>query len=137
VTVGNILNTIVWIFGLLVFAGYVYFVWQSGKRREREEAKLEEAQSNENLKSEGPLFKLYNEQLRIYQIETRGRARLSFTWAVVSMLVGFAVLAVGATLIVIHGKDGVLSGSALAAIGGSLSAFITKTLLDVHKVSLV
>lgn len=116
---------------------YVYQQWRTDRRRRHEEEKLIAAQSNENLWDEGPLFQLYNEQLRIYQNETRSRARNSFFWAIVAMMVGFAVLAVGAGIIVVHGQKGVLSGSALAAIGGALSAFITKTLLDVHKVSLV
>jgi hypothetical protein len=122
---------------LLLIAIMVSSLWYTDRRRKEEEDKLETAQSAEDLKDEGPLFKLYNAQLRIYQNETRGRARLSFAWAVFAMMVGFVVLAVGGSVIVVGGPNALLSGSSLAAIGGALSAFITKTLLDVHKVSLI
>lgn len=54
------------------------------------------------------------------------------------MTVGFFVLAVGGWRIVFGSTpNDVLSGGTVAAIGGALSAFITKTFLDVHKVSLM
>lgn len=114
-----------------------YLNWRADQKRKEEDENLRAAQANENLIEEGPLFQLYNEQLRIYQSETRTRARMSFSWAIFAMMVGFVVLAVGALLIITHpNQEGVLSGGSLATIGGALSAFITKTLLDVHKVSL-
>jgi hypothetical protein len=126
------------LFTVLYVALIIIYSWRSSKERREREDKLERAQSNEDLKEYGPLFKLYNEQLRIYQNETRERARQSFSWAIGAMMVGFGVLAVGACLIIFHpNQEGVLSGGSLAAIGGALSAFITKTLLDVHKLSLI
>lgn len=119
--------------------GAIFFIsWQSSQRRKKLEEKLETAQSDKALDYLGALFKLYNKQLAIYQNETRARAAHSFTWAVVSMMVGFLVLTVGGWRIVFGStQNDVLSGGTLAAIGGALSAFITKTLLDVHKVSLI
>jgi hypothetical protein len=128
-------GAVVVLVGTLVVGCFVN--WQTEQKRKEDDENLKAAQANQNLANEGALFQLYNEQLRIYQSETRTRARNSFFWAIFAMMVGFAVLAAGAILIVTHPtQEGVLSGSSLAAIGGALSAFITKTLLDVHKVSL-
>jgi len=81
------------------------------------------------------LFDLYNKQITNYQLQTQSRAYWSFLWAVLSMLAGLFIMIWGGWNIV-SGKaiDHVLSGSVISAIGGAVSAFITKTFLDVHRV---
>jgi TRADD-N domain-containing protein len=91
------------------------------------------------------LFELYSTQIDKYQAQTQGRATLSFLCAVVSMVAGISLLVWGGFAIVQHGVDKeetfwnshILSGSIISVIGGAMSAFITKTFLDVHRTSLL
>jgi ABC-type multidrug transport system fused ATPase/permease subunit len=83
----------------------------------------------------GRLFNLYNKQIEKYQRETQSRASYSFLLAVLSMIAGLGILVWGGWTIV-HDPNLVASGSVIAAIGGAMSAYITKTFLDVHKLSL-
>jgi hypothetical protein len=55
--------------------------------------------------------------------------------AVFSMMAGLGILVWGGWTIV-NDPNHVAAGSVIAAIGGAMSAYITKTFLDVHKLSL-
>jgi ABC-type multidrug transport system fused ATPase/permease subunit len=100
-------------------------------------AKEDGAESDENLKI-GKLFNLYHSQIDKYQQETQSRATTSFTYAVFAMLAGLAVLVWGGFILVYGGvSDHLISGSVVSAIGAATSAYITKTFLDVHKLSLI
>jgi hypothetical protein len=85
----------------------------------------------------GNLFNLYNEQIGRYQDETRSRASWSFYIALIAMFFGFGFVFWGGQHILTQSSwDHLVAGSAIAGIGGSISAFITKTFLSVHKLSL-
>ena len=85
----------------------------------------------------GGLFNLYNKQIERYQTETQSRAEWSFIFAIVAMVAGLAFVFWGGVHI-IAGDDWqhVAAGSAISTIGGSISAYITKTFLDVHRLSI-
>ncbi|MCI5124694.1 MAG: hypothetical protein D3925_09510 [Candidatus Electrothrix sp. AR5] len=83
------------------------------------------------------LFDLYSSQIARYQQETRLRATLSFFFAILSMIAGMVFMFWGGQFILsADGANHVTAGAAIAAIGGGISAYITKTFLDVHKLSL-
>lgn len=85
----------------------------------------------------GNLFNLYNKQIERYQDETRSRASWSFYIALISMFFGFAFIFWGGQHILTQTSwDHLAAGSAIAAIGGSISAYITKTFLSVHRLSI-
>lgn len=67
------------------------------------------------------------------QRETTLRIKLSFYAAILSMLFGFALLALGLFL---AWKQNLLAGSVIASMGGTISGFITKTFLKIHQISL-
>lgn len=84
------------------------------------------------------LFNLYNKQIEQYQQETRSRATLSFTFAIIAMLAGFAfVIWGGSVLLTASEAIALASGGILATVGGIVSGYIAKTFLGVHKLSLV
>ncbi|EJL6677220.1 hypothetical protein V9K54_003381 [Vibrio cholerae] len=86
----------------------------------------------------GRLFNLYSKQIEKYQQETRTRASWSFVFAIVSMFLGIGFVFWGGTFILSDsGTDKVAAGASISAIGGGISAYITKTFLDVHKLSLI
>ncbi|MEZ8715903.1 hypothetical protein AB6D81_07900 [Vibrio splendidus] len=85
----------------------------------------------------GRLFNLYSKQIEKYQQETRTRASWSFVFAIISMFLGIGFVFWGGTFILSDtGTDKVAAGASISAIGGGISAYITKTFLDVHKLSL-
>ncbi|MCI5143134.1 MAG: hypothetical protein D3909_15685 [Candidatus Electrothrix sp. ATG1] len=85
----------------------------------------------------GRLFNLYSKQIEKYQQETRSRATWSFIFAILSMCAGMGFMFWGGQFILsAAGANHVTAGAAIAAIGGGISAYITKTFLDVHKLSL-
>ena len=85
----------------------------------------------------GNLFNLYNKQIERYQEETRSRASWSFYIALIAMSCGFAFMFWGGQRVITDPRwDHIAAGSLLAAIGGGISAFVTKTFLDVHQLSL-
>jgi hypothetical protein len=85
----------------------------------------------------GNLFNLYNKQIERYQDETRSRASWSFYIALIAMFFGFGFVFWGGQHVLTQTNwDHLAAGSAIAAIGGGISAFITKTFLGVHKLSL-
>jgi len=93
--------------------------------------------TGENAIAMGRLFNLYSKQIEKYQQETRTRASWSFVFAIISMFLGMAFVFWGGTFILSDtGTDKVAAGAAISAIGGGISAYITKTFLDVHKLSL-
>ncbi|CAV19068.1 Hypothetical protein; putative membrane protein [Vibrio atlanticus] len=83
------------------------------------------------------LFNLYTKQVEGYQHETRRRANSSFFFAILSMIGGLIFVFWGGSFILSsEGADYVVAGASISAIGGGISAYITKTFLDVHKLSL-
>lgn len=96
-------------------------------------------EDSQNAIAMGRLFNLYSKQIEKYQQETRTRARASwsFVFAIISMFLGMEFVFWGGTFILSDtGTDKVAAGAAISAIGGGISAYITKTFLDVHKLSL-
>jgi hypothetical protein len=85
----------------------------------------------------GSLFKLYSKQIERYQDETRSRASWSFYAALIAMFSGFGFVLWGGQYGLTDAKwDHIAVGSFIATIGGSISAYITKSFLSVHKLSL-
>lgn len=94
-------------------------------------------ENSQNTIAMGRLFNLYSKQIEKYQQETRTRASWSFVFAIISMFLGMAFVFWGGTFILSDtGTDKVAAGAVISAIGGGISAYITKTFLDVHKLSL-
>ncbi|WP_417915311.1 hypothetical protein [Candidatus Electronema sp. JM] len=122
-----------------------YFAYLKRRESQKAERKLEEAESNayeivpgsqEGIKIER-LFNLYSKQIATYHQETRIRASLSFFFAILSMCAGMGFMFWGGSVIIIDpNANHVAAGAAISAIGGGISAYITKTFLDVHKLSL-
>ena len=84
------------------------------------------------------LFNLYNKQIEKYQTQTQSRAGWSFFFAIVAMISGLALVVWGGTHIVLNaGWEHVAAGALISTVGGAVSAFIAKTFLDVHRMSLV
>lgn len=80
----------------------------------------------------------YLAQIEQYQTETRARASWSFIFAILAMFAGLSfVLSSGVYMIANADWPHVAAGTAMSTIGGGVSAFITKTFLDVHRVSLL
>ncbi|MBU2494674.1 MAG: hypothetical protein KJ571_18790 [Bacteroidetes bacterium] len=85
----------------------------------------------------GRLFNLYSKQIEKYQKETQSRASWSFIFAIIAMVSGLGFVFWGGTNIILKaGWTNIVAGSAIASIGGAVSAYITKTFLNVHKLSL-
>lgn len=86
----------------------------------------------------GVLFDVYSKQIEKYQTETQARAGWSFIFSIVSMLsaLGFIVWG-GVKSVDSGGWETRVLGATLSAVGAGLSAFISKTFLDVHRLSLV
>jgi len=85
----------------------------------------------------GRLFNLYSKQIEKYQLETRWRATLSFIFATFAMSFGFGfVLWGGSVLLTANETIALAAGGVISTVGGAVSAFITKTFLDVHRLSL-
>jgi hypothetical protein len=86
----------------------------------------------------GVLFDLYSKQIEKYQTETQARAGWSFIFAILAMFAGLGFVIWGGSVIFTSGDwQKVAAGSAISAIGGAVSAYITKTFLDVHRLSLL
>jgi len=87
--------------------------------------------------SVGILFDVYSKRIEKYQTETQARAGWSFIFAIVAMLSGLSFVVWGGMEAVTSNQEAVrIAGATVSAIGAALSAFITKTFLDVHKLSL-
>jgi hypothetical protein len=83
------------------------------------------------------LFNLYSKQIEKYQQQTLSRAKISFMFAIFSMIAGLGFVIWGGTVLLTAKETIVLAaGGILAAIGGGVGGYITKTFLDVHKLSL-
>lgn len=94
-------------------------------------------QTAQNALRVGTLFDLYSKQIEKYQTETQARAGWSFIFAIIAMFSGLGFVVWGGTHILADSGWGhVAAGSGISAIGGAISAYITKTFLDVHKLSL-
>ena len=124
----------------------IYLIIRIDKSTSKDaEKKVEEAEkeaygfpseNQDGIKMER-LFDLYSKQIEKYQIETRGRATLSFIFAILSMSLGMGFIFWGGSFILTDpNANHVAAGAAISAIGGGISAYITKTFLDVHKLSL-
>lgn len=89
------------------------------------------------------LFAACSYQIEVYESQTRNRANWSFSFAVVAMLAGILLLCWGAFVLfqVAGGKaiatHHIISGSIISTVGCAMSAYITKTFLDVHRTSLL
>ena len=85
----------------------------------------------------GSLFDLYSKHIEKYQTETQARAGWLFIFTIVAMMAGLAFVVWGGTHVLrYNGWQHIAAGCAIAAIGGAISAYITKTFLDVHRLSL-
>ena len=105
--------------------------------KERTESLAAAIGANQQAILLGNLFNLYNKQIERYQEETRSRASWSFYIALVAMSCGFGFVFWGGQHVLTDPKwDHIAAGSLLAAIGGGVSAFVTKTFLEVHQLSL-
>lgn len=103
------------------------------ERFARERVKQAHAESVSAAK----LSDLYAKQIEKYQTDTQARASWSFFFAVFSMLGGLGFVVWGGThLLTSPGWEHVAGATAIAGIGGSIGAFIAKTFLDVHRLSL-
>jgi cytochrome c biogenesis protein CcdA len=96
-------------------------------------------ESSQTALQTGRLFNLYSKQIEKYQTQTQARAGWSFIFAIIAMVSGLGFLVWGGYEIIReHVKwEHVAAGNAISAIGGAVSAFITKTFLDVHRLSLI
>lgn len=89
------------------------------------------------LVSAAKLSDLYAKQIEKYQTDTQARASWSFFFAVFAMAGGLAFVVWGGThLLISPGWEHVAGATAIAGIGGATGAFIAKTFLDVHRLSL-
>ena len=105
--------------------------------REKTEEIRKIVEESQNAIVMGRLSNLYTQQIEKYQQETRSRAGWSFIFAIISMFLGMVFLFWGGSFILSEaGAEHVAAGASISAIGGGISAFITKTFLDVHKLSL-
>lgn len=85
----------------------------------------------------GNLFNLYSKQIEKYQTETQARAGWSFIFAIISMIAGLGFVVLGGVYMLTNpGWEHAAVATAIAGIGGSVGAYITKTFLDVHRLSL-
>lgn len=83
------------------------------------------------------LFNLYSKQIEKYQVQTRSRATWSFMFAIFSMIAGLGFVIWGGSVLLTAKETIVLAaGGIISAIGGGVGGYITKTFLDVHKLSL-
>jgi hypothetical protein len=83
------------------------------------------------------LLSFYNAKIDVYQLETLGRAHFSFVAAVIAMIVGILFVIWGGSVI-ITGGDWLkaVAGSVISIVGSTISAYITKTFFDMHRISL-
>ena len=85
----------------------------------------------------GKLFDLYSKQIEKYQTETQARAGWSFVFAIFSMVSGLSFVVWGGFHVLTNpGWEHVAAATGISGIGGAVGAFITKTFLDVHRLSL-
>jgi hypothetical protein len=105
---------------------------ESKKQEKLDDAARDALATEPGDKSPSRLQKFYLAQMSVYQNETRKRARSSFACALIAMFSGLAFVIWGGFAM---GSNSV-AGASIGGLGGALSAFITKTFLDVHRVSL-
>lgn len=78
-----------------------------------------------------------NKQIEQFEKSAKRRASFSFYTAFVAMFCGFAFIFWGGQHILRQMTwDHIAAGSAIASIGGSISAFIAKTFLKIHRLSI-
>ncbi len=130
-------------FLLGIIIAFSFYGWlESDRYREKvdnaEKKAYEISQNGQNTIEIGRLFYLYSSQIEKYQKETRTRATLSFLFAILSMSAGMGFMFWGGSFILLADPNAnhVAAGAAISAIGGGISAYITTTFLDVHKLSL-
>jgi hypothetical protein len=108
---------------------------QLERRTSQLQGVLDQAQASLKV---GLLFDLYNKQVEKYQTETQARAGWSFIFAIIAMFAGLGFVVWGGTVVVSGGGwEKVAAGSLISTIGGAVSAYITTTFLDVHRLSLL
>ena len=130
------------VLGISVLAGVnTWRSRQAVKDVQRAEALAFQATSQEDAHdglSMPSLLNLYSKQIEKYQQEARARATWSFVFAIIAMSAGLAFLLVGAWILISAQETIVLAaGGLISALGGAVAGFVTKTFLDVHKLSLM
>lgn len=97
---------------------------------------VKKRRAEENI-TVGRLFNLYSKQIESYQVQTRSRATWSFLASLVAMAVGLYFVYWGGK-VMLGGDDGarLAAGGVMSGIGGAVSAYISKTFLEVHRLSL-
>lgn len=80
------------------------------------------------------LANLYVQQIKVYQDESTSRARWSFAFAVVSMVLGFACVAAGGWYVL--SSNELAAGATVAGIGGAMASFLSATFLRVYRMSI-
>ena len=96
----------------------------------------EDGESAKSPLSLDTLLDLNSKQIAEYQTETRQRASWSFLSAILAMAAGLALVFWGVRELLDGTTQSRVTGATVSGLGAALSAYITKTFLDVHKLSL-
>jgi hypothetical protein len=131
-------HVLFWIAALAVFLTTVLGLLLYGRSLKEEEATAKKAvdqaidQVREDM-SFGNLFNLNRKVIDQYHIESRGRARWSFIASLGAMIIGLAIVsyAVYNTITATDTIDKVLA-TVVAAIGGTMSSYVTRTFMRAH-----
>ncbi|HEY8095778.1 MAG TPA: hypothetical protein VIE65_06735, partial [Methylobacter sp.] len=83
------------------------------------------------------LRQLYSAQIESYEQATLNRAQSSFGWAIFAMFAGLGIITIGGYL-AFNNPDWAhsLTAAAFSGIGGVVGAYLAKTFLEVHRLSL-
>jgi hypothetical protein len=116
---------------------------ETAKRRAFGTADQQHGETKPDALQLADLFNLCSAQIKKYEYQTQSRAYWSFICAVVAMSAGIALLCWGAVDLFQGATETarttghIVSGSIISTVGGAMSAYITKTFLDVHRTSLL
>ena len=138
--------TITWIAAAVagvaaIALGLVLFVQREAARRKFEE-RLEQEQ-REQLRADrdeqispgelGELLAANRALLDEYQKPVRAQARTSYLYAQIAILIGLAVLVIGAVMVLVTGEAAArISVASLAAVGVAISGYVARTYLRVY-----
>jgi hypothetical protein len=139
-------STITWIVASLagitgIALGLALFVQRETARRKFEE-RLEQEQ-REQLRADrdeqispgelGELLAANRALLDEYQKPVRAQARTSYLYAQIAILIGLAVLVIGALMVLVTGEAAArISVAGLAAVGVAISGYVARTYLRVY-----
>ncbi len=152
----NGLTPLIFLSATIIAKGVIDFISIRSSKKKLDESELRMFSfkatdaEDDTLKNEVPKEKIlttqlhverltdfYNKQIEAYQTKTIARAGWSFLIAILAMLCGLFLVIFGGYYAVTHPDlTQVLTSTGISAIGAATSAFITKTFLDVHKLSL-